>query len=720
MTKKYLLLSAIIALPVFAQPAFASGDYDCTTSWQLEQSGYSRCNNAAFLTPSNDTIINMQLLVIDSNKAEFFMPESSGSLESSGSKVPPEENTSSQRPYPNMPFFEVREFSARYRGDAPGTDQTEYDNGLASGEGSRLVSTQSGASDFISALGKTVDIPAGERELLTKARTALNGEDGISVYEPVTGLKSKIAAQFATYLGGAHEFYDGSFDAARTAFTALTQSKHPWLKEASYYMLGRVALNVAQVNSFGEYGNLDREQLDKAALETADTAFKSYLAMYKNGQYAGSARGLLRRVYWLQGENEKLGSEMAWQFANADPKTRSNSLLALAYEADQKLLPELDRDKVREPFLLATLDLEAMRVTTLPEEPEAFASQMAKALTYAKLQAQKDVFKGQNDLFEYLLASHLFYVGNDPKSALTHLPNTLSAKSPATLAFSQQILRALALEATGKPAEARALWKQLILWPKEPLQSSAAQLGLAINYEKAKQLSAVFDAGSPVTNSNIRHILLRNVAGPVLLAMQAKAKNVSEAERRDAQYTLLYKDLIYGRYGAFAGDLASAPPVQPLPNDSYDRDFAIFKWAGNTAASSYPCPSIRDIAKTLAAAPSQANALLCMGEFTRLNDLDYHDLNAQPPTSELGGGPSEFIGQVFSRGEAYKRVIANPKASRNEAAYALYRAVNCYAPSASNTCGGKDVPISQRKKWFETLKTKYKESNWASSLTYYW
>lgn len=711
MTKKRLLLSVAIVLPFFAQPAFASGDYGCTTSWQLEQQDYSRCDNVAFLNPGNDTIINMQLLVIDSNKAEFFDPVYT---------TPPEENTQPEKPYPNMPFFEVREFTARYKGDAPGPDQAEYNDGLAYGEGSRLVSVQSGASDFIGALGKSSDMSANERQLLTKARTALNGENGIADYKTVTGLNSKTATQFASYLGGAYAFYNGSFDDARTTFAALTQSKHSWLKEASYYMLGRVALNAAQVNGFGEYGNLDRDQLDKAALETADSAFKSYLGIYKDGQYAGSARGLLRRVYWLQGKNDKLGAEMAWQFASADSKARSNSLIALAYEADQKLLPELDRDKVRDPLLLATLDFQAMRTAELPEEPEARAAKQATLLTFAKLQAQKDIFKGRNDLFEYLLATHLFYVGKDPKAALSHLPNTLSANQTGTLEFSRQVLRGMALGATGEGIQARALWKQLIPWAKQPLQSSAAQLGLAMNYEKAKQLSGIFEGGSPITNSNIRQIILRNVASPALLAAQAKAKNAREEERREAQYTLLYKDLTYGRYGAFAGDMASVGKLPPPDPNNYLRDFGIFTWGGNTEKSTYPCPGIRDIAKTLAVAPAQANALLCMGEFTRIQGLDYHDLNAQPGSSELGGGPSEFTGQLFSRGEAYEKVIANPKASRNEVAYALYRAVNCYAPSASNSCGGKDVPVSQRKKWFQMLKAQYKDSDWASRLNYYW
>jgi hypothetical protein len=50
----------------------------------------------------------------------------------------------------------------------------------------------------------------------------------------------------------------------------------------------------------------------------------------------------------------------------------------------------------------------------------------------------------------------------------------------------------------------------------------------------------------------------------------------------------------------------------------------------------------------------------------------------------------------------------------------LYRAVQCYAPSGNNHCGGKDVPKAQRKAWYQTLKTTFSGSVWAQRLKYYW
>jgi hypothetical protein len=77
-------------------------------------------------------------------------------------------------------------------------------------------------------------------------------------------------------------------------------------------------------------------------------------------------------------------------------------------------------------------------------------------------------------------------------------------------------------------------------------------------------------------------------------------------------------------------------------------------------------------------------------------------------------------GKPFSRGEIYKKLIADPSTPDRDRAYALYRAVNCYGPSGHNACGGKDVELSQRKAWFKMLKSQYGATSWAQSLQYYW
>jgi hypothetical protein len=65
-------------------------------------------------------------------------------------------------------------------------------------------------------------------------------------------------------------------------------------------------------------------------------------------------------------------------------------------------------------------------------------------------------------------------------------------------------------------------------------------------------------------------------------------------------------------------------------------------------------------------------------------------------------------------------VLGNTKAEHKDQAYALFRAINCYAPSGNNSCGGKEVEPSTRKAWFKQLKTTYADTSWGKSLQFYW
>jgi hypothetical protein len=68
----------------------------------------------------------------------------------------------------------------------------------------------------------------------------------------------------------------------------------------------------------------------------------------------------------------------------------------------------------------------------------------------------------------------------------------------------------------------------------------------------------------------------------------------------------------------------------------------------------------------------------------------------------------------------YAAIIANRQAAADERSYALYRAIRCYAPAGISDCGGEEVPIAQRKAWFDQLKREYPNSQWARSLRVYW
>jgi hypothetical protein len=190
-----------------------------------------------------------------------------------------------------------------------------------------------------------------------------------------------------------------------------------------------------------------------------------------------------------------------------------------------------------------------------------------------------------------------------------------------------------------------------------------------------------------------------------------------------ARYVLLFKDVMRGRYAAFAGDEALRAPALEGPVSDSDPlgpepDPTLFDWAGNTQG--YLCPALRELVRDLAAAPRSPHNLLCLGEFARQKDLDGDLLNAGAPAGELGSAPSQFPGRPFGRMDAYRQVIADPKAAPGDRAYALYRAIHCYAPAGRNECDGQGVDMAVRQRWFQTLKRDYASTVWAKASKYYW
>jgi hypothetical protein len=143
--------------------------------------------------------------------------------------------------------------------------------------------------------------------------------------------------------------------------------------------------------------------------------------------------------------------------------------------------------------------------------------------------------------------------------------------------------------------------------------------------------------------------------------------------------------------------------------------------ANVTPNLSYPCPELKTVAAQLAANVRNAKALNCLGEFVRLHELEAVAIDQPLEEDQLGAGPSQFEGTAFSRLDGYITVISDQKAPTVDKAYALYRAISCFALSGNDHCGGhQDVPQQQRKAWFQTLKTRYAATPWAKDLKYYW
>jgi hypothetical protein len=336
------------------------------------------------------------------------------------------------------------------------------------------------------------------------------------------------------------------------------------------------------------------------------------------------------------------------------------------------------------------------------------------------------LFDQQPAMFDYLQAAFAFYVDKKPAEALKRLPNDVPEKLDY-LGFSQQTLRGLAMEAENDLPAAQTLWLKLLPLAQQPLQREQLELALAMNYQRSGELTKVFAGDSPITSAQVRLILLGKAADASLLRQQI-GEGISDTEKATAQFVLLYKELIRSQYAAFSDDLKALPetPADTKLGTSlgyvYDagHSLQLFRWNGAKAESGYACPSIGEVAGLLQANAKDAKGLNCLGEFILRNGLDGMPLDHQPGAGELGGSEPAFKGDVFSRLNGYQTVIADSKASSDDKAYALFRAINCYAPSGYNSCGGKDVAPAVRKGWFKQLKSTYSGTRWGKSLQYYW
>lgn len=734
-----LLSSLTLALATLcAGQAQASSDDICSPSWQLYSYRLNGCSNLPFLSPGNDSRVNLRLLMADQGSLALTPRAlSKDDLDLGFGPVP----FPTYRLQPAAPADEpgpspvTTELNSRLQalGISRENQKTAGDS-FIQGEGSRCRSnSDASALAFVAQLDNPQLSPA-ERQALAQARVTLLNACSWEA-NPLTDLVpdnlSAPARDLASYLQASVRFYNGYFDAAARDFASLKDNALPWLAETATYMLARTALNQAQKDAMDDWGTVNLEQVDKAALQQAGEGFDTYLKTYPQGLYAESAKGLIRRVHWLAGDTRALAEDYGRQLTQAPANPGDKRQDDLVAEIDYKLLDN-PNTQIQVPLLLAIRDLMGMR-----RDPSA-------SLTRETLAQQKALFAEQPALYDYLQAAFTLFVDQQPAAALKQLPTQLPARLDY-LAFSQQTLRGMAMQAQQDWKGAAALWLQLLPLAQQPLQREQLELALAYTYERSGQLAKVFAVDSPIKSAQVRAILLRHVASPELLRQQARQAE-SLSERNTAYFVLLYKDLTRGQYAAFGEDLKGlkqgqyaslGKDLKPLPsslsNDNIGSylgyvfaqgpSLQVFDWDGKGEAgesANYRCPGIAETAAILQENPKAPAGLLCLAEFIRLNNFDEMPLDTPPEAQLLGGTPDHFPGGTYSRLDSYKRVIDNPKASRDERAFALYRGIYCYASSGNNRCGGKGVEPDVRKAWFRQLKTKLGDTQWAQSLRYYW
>ena len=706
---KRLVPLAVSALALLAPASAlrASGDYSCSPVWKLANASYG-CNDSAVLAPGNDTRVNL-----------FYLLRDRQGVGTAGlSYLPLSENTDLSSGHNFLAWDGFA--SAFYR------QSTADEAGADDHSGSRCISLALGGKVFDAAMQANRGLPAAERGTLLAARGNLAqtcSASGAAATPPSwPAVTSAPGREYLGYLQAANAFYGGEWDTARRGFAGLKSSRDPWLVETAAYMLPRTELNAAQVTAFDEYGSFEAGKVDRPALARAQAGFGDYLKRYAAGRYAASAGGLVRRTMWLGGDVAGLSRE--YERLLVGTPVANQGVLDLVQEVDNKLLTtKAAQGAIDGPLLLATIDLMMMRESVSYDGDTANAERPV-LITAAQIAAQEPRFAGRADLFGFVQANHAFYVQKDMRRVLQLIPDSAHQTSFSPVQFSRQVLRGQALSAL-KDRNASGFWRELLGGATALYQRPVVELGLALSWERSGQLADVFAPGSPIGESSIREILLANVAGPDLLRAQAKRTDRPQHERNVALFTLLQKQLTRGDYSGYLADVtlvrAGAPTEGGTWNLQAQQTIPLGLFRNGAASDGYPCAPLATSVAALARNPRDAKALLCLGDFYRIKGFDdYGQYSTAPKADELGGTATQFPGRMTPRAGLYNAIIADPAAGANEKAYALYRAINCYAPSGNNSCGGTDAPKSQRQAWFQRLKRDYPASGWATKLRYYW
>lgn len=718
-----LLAAAFAASWALAQPAYASSDSACYPEWSLINA-HQACANTAVIAPGNDSRVNLFLLASDQGHVPDRTSQPDNGWDNQFGEV----------------YFNWRILTTLWAGVKDANNVPEF-------YGTRCGSYAQGTQDFEAALKRAGGISSKDRITLIEARFSLYAicalQTGSKRYnetadsdeqpQAFAAIDANVARgqarEFLIYLGGAAAFYNEDFDRAENVFNSLADAKNDWVKEASRYMQGRVAINQSQAVASDAWGYFDVSKADASLARNAEKALKAYVADYPGGLYTASATGLMRRAYWLAGDQGSMAEaygQMVNRVSSLDElglaiQEADNSLLvrSFAYALDPKPIPSGGP-----PMLRAVRNL-----LTIRQHIDLENSTLGRAF----FTQQKADFAGQNSLYSFILANYDFYIARDYRSVLKMIPDAARQSDFSYLQFSRQALRGQALAMLEDKNEG-GFWREMLAGSKARYQRAAVELGLASFYERSGELDKVFADGSPITKPLIRRTLITAVADADNLRAIADNSARPQIERDTALLTLLYKQLSRGYYSSFARDVTrvdkDANSDIGLWNIRYQEAVPVGLFTTGKSSENLDCPAPRAIAQTLAANENNYKARLCLGDFWRVNGFDYFDLgtrggwqwldrgeNAAPV---LGNTEELFPGKQLPRLKIYQDIIADKAAPAQWRSYALYRAVRCYAPSGSNSCGGKDVAQKQRQSWFRELKRRYPSSPWARQLEYYW
>ena len=705
-------ISTVLLAGLMPLVCHASFDSGCSPTLTLGNQHYDACSNLPILDPANDNETNMHLLLLDMGLAQLEPPRQDSKVWDAIYGVVPFDYESFRE------AISAKIPNKRLAADSGGDNDYRYEERCQTNKpGTRLFSTQ--------VLNNRL-LPQTEKNSLIEQRQSIaDACSGNLPFISVNQAMSPTARLYASYMNGAIAFYNGDYATARKIFQALSLVNDPWLRETATYMLVRTAINQTFNSGKDEYGDLDLNKVDKASLTDTFSSISNYFTKYPTGQYAASTRGLLRRAYWMGGQQKKLMTEIIWQLQNSNSRQYNLEINKLPEEVSRRIFDSklFKKEELTDPFFLGVYDLMYMRDSS---------AKGYKAISWNELTAQKELFKNQPEFFQYLQACHLYFIQKKPQQALDYLPKQLPDKIGNYLQLSQLVLKGRVMESLQQRDEAYTYWNNLLDRSSNPYQYATIEMALAINLQDRADIAAFFGKDSKIKQNNIKSLMISQAANSDLLQQIINSADSTANEKLAATYTLLDKSLYYQNYQLFVDSFKYLPKNAASYKGYESKDeslqnqpsFANFLWKGHQISKTLKCSNLLDTIKVLAGNPKDEMGRLCYAEYVRLT-TDYYAFSSDSAAdggklSTLGELPQPFKGEEFSRAQVYQDIMQSGTASAELKAYVLYRAVNCYAPSGINDCGGKDVDKDTRKAWFQRLKQDYPTSSWAKSLSYYW
>lgn len=673
--------------------------------------------NAYFLTPDNDSRGNLGLLLEDRGAvryrteaipfhySDFMDPASPSTAES-------ENGVSSL---------------AAELGVASDSVASALQRLEASGYGRCLTDNARAIEAFLRAV-KSASLPGQDGMLLAQERLRFAGlcEKAMEAFQPLP--VSDTAKPYAHYLEAAAKFYAGQYEPALTQFKALSADAPDWVRETSLYMLGRVALNQAQIR-FDLWSEPSAENIDKAFLDQAAAAFGDYLKAYPQGRYAESAKGLFRKIHWLAADSAALAADYQAWLAALGNGTPNEIVLSFIDETERKVDPAGNAvDALWPSPVLASLG------TLASWRPQEEGSPQKSPVEPADLAVHRAEFAnaGLEPLRSYLGLAHVFWVEKNYPEVIRQTASEQIAAKASNLAYSRWVLRGLSLMALRQFPEAESHWLETLKTVEHPGQKIQAQWLLALTWNETGRLDQVYAKDSPVAVPEIQDYFVHK-ATPALLESLLKRDDLPPHARSLAYFRLVGQWIRRRNFQAAEQLLTAYPPS----GFELSRDkLAPLSYEGRK--DGYTCPAIKELLAALQQNPNSARWLNCMGDFLRASSWNYPDpAIADEDPVQFGvhhwheaadyGLPATkaedaFGGKVYTSLDYYQEVIERRDAKKTDedVAYALHRATTCFAYSGYNRCGDQEVPKAQRGAWFKRLKTQYKNFLWSKEQKYYW